>query len=471
MVSAAQHDDPGVLGEQEQREAQPGVLGVRAEDDLRVGDRHVERRPLQLGEPGGEEDQAADELPEQPPPVPRLDDARAATACRRPSRREAAASSIGSSYAMQLGGRAQAAEQRELVGARPSRPSASRARRRPSRPARRTGPRRASCPTTPCRARPGSTISTSEVREQGHGGRELEDPAVGVGRDHVLLLRELHAVGDELGPAVEAAGVHRAEPALHVRHHLVLGLARRAAAGPGRPRGRRPAAGRRRARRSRGTASFAATAVPVGVTSCSAPRSRSVPPLSPPHRCRLCRPLCRPRRRRVPAREPTPAQGSARACSRARRRRGRGGPPRASGRLLGPARPRRLAGASPRPALRVRRAGTLPRTRSTGPAPRASRAGDRRRAGAGPSAGPTRSGRGRRAAASGAAWAPPSSDSPGSFAPGHALATRAASTKSLRSGWPSKLLGQQQRRRAPGARSKPMPNISCVSRSCQAAPA
>ena len=34
----------------------------------------------------------------------------------------------------------------------------------------------------------------------------------------------------ELGPAVEPAGVHRADPALHVRHLLVLHLARRAAA-------------------------------------------------------------------------------------------------------------------------------------------------------------------------------------------------------------------------------------------------
>ena len=50
-----------------------------------------------------------------------------------------------------------------------------------------------------------------EVRQQGDGRGELEDAAVGVGRDDVLLLRELHAVGDELGPAVEAAGVHRAE--------------------------------------------------------------------------------------------------------------------------------------------------------------------------------------------------------------------------------------------------------------------
>ena len=63
-----------------------------------------------------------------------------------------------------------------------------------------------------------------EVGHQRHGGRELEDPPVRGGRGDVLLLDELHPVGDELGPAVEAAGVHRPEPALHVGHHLVLGL-------------------------------------------------------------------------------------------------------------------------------------------------------------------------------------------------------------------------------------------------------
>ena len=51
-------------------------------------------------------------------------------------------------------------------------------------------------------------------------GREREDPAVGLRRHDVLLLEELHAVADELEPAVEAAGVHRPEPALHVAHHL-----------------------------------------------------------------------------------------------------------------------------------------------------------------------------------------------------------------------------------------------------------
>ena len=45
------------------------------------------------------------------------------------------------------------------------------------------------------------------------------------GRGDVLLLDELHPVGDELRPPVEATGIHRAEPALHVRHDLVLGLA------------------------------------------------------------------------------------------------------------------------------------------------------------------------------------------------------------------------------------------------------
>ncbi len=45
-----------------------------------------------------------------------------------------------------------------------------------------------------------------EVWEEGYGGRELEDAAVGFGRYHVLLLGELHTVGDELGPPVETAG-------------------------------------------------------------------------------------------------------------------------------------------------------------------------------------------------------------------------------------------------------------------------
>ena len=42
-------DDAGVLGEQEEGEAQPGVLGPGAHDELGVGHGHVEGRPLQLG--------------------------------------------------------------------------------------------------------------------------------------------------------------------------------------------------------------------------------------------------------------------------------------------------------------------------------------------------------------------------------------------------------------------------------------
>lgn len=63
-----------------------------------------------------------------------------------------------------------------------------------------------------------------EVREERYGRGELEDTAVRVRRDHIFLLRELHAVRDELGPAVEATGVHGAEAALHMGHDLVLRL-------------------------------------------------------------------------------------------------------------------------------------------------------------------------------------------------------------------------------------------------------
>ena len=62
------------------------------------------------------------------------------------------------------------------------------------------------------------------------------------------------------------------------------------------------------------------------------------------------------------------------------------------------------------------------------------------------------------------------SDSPGSLAPGQALAARAASTKSLRSGWPSKPSGSSSGTRC-GWPSKVRPNISNVSRSCHEAPA
>ena len=51
-----QRHDASVLGEQEERELQAPVLGVGAEDDLGVGDRHVEGRAAELGERGDHED-------------------------------------------------------------------------------------------------------------------------------------------------------------------------------------------------------------------------------------------------------------------------------------------------------------------------------------------------------------------------------------------------------------------------------
>ena len=60
--------------------------------------------------------------------------------------------------------------------------------------------------------------------------------------------------------------------------------------------------------------------------------------------------------------------------------------------------------------------------------------------------------------------------SPGSRAPGQSLATRDASTNSLRNGWPSNPSGNSSGTKF-GWPSKAMPNISYVSRSCHPAPA
>src|SRR4051812_18841107 len=63
-----------------------------------------------------------------------------------------------------------------------------------------------------------------QIGEQRNRGCQLEHPSVGSRRNDRLLLGELHAVGNELSPAVKPTGVHRAEPRLHVRHRLVLDL-------------------------------------------------------------------------------------------------------------------------------------------------------------------------------------------------------------------------------------------------------
>ncbi len=89
-------------------------------------------------------------------------------------------------------------------------------------------------------------------------------------------------------------------------------------------------------------------------------------------------------------------------------------------------------------ALRVRRAGRSP----AGLAARAGRAGA---GGSWPFRGPHSFGSGTPGGSIVRRFGPPCSDSPGSLAPGHAFATRAARTKSLRRGWPGEALGQQQR--------------------------
>ena len=90
------HDDAGVLGEQEEGEAQAGVLGPGAHDELGVGDRHVERRPLQLGHGRDEEDDGARQLPQHPPRRPAVGE-RGERQRAAGQAIEATASTIGSS--------------------------------------------------------------------------------------------------------------------------------------------------------------------------------------------------------------------------------------------------------------------------------------------------------------------------------------------------------------------------------------
>ena len=121
----------------------------------------------------------------------------------------------------------------------PSRPSACRARRRRSRRARRTARRPGPAPTD-VRRRAGSRPArrgTAPARRPARAGRPRRSAAAGTMSS---FCTNFTPSATSCAQPWNAAGVHRAEPALHVRHHLVLGLARRAAAAPGTRRARRP---------------------------------------------------------------------------------------------------------------------------------------------------------------------------------------------------------------------------------------
>ena len=63
-----------------------------------------------------------------------------------------------------------------------------------------------------------------EVRQQRDCRGKLEHTAISARGHNGLLLRELHPIRNELGPAMEPAGVHRPQPRLHMRHRFVLHL-------------------------------------------------------------------------------------------------------------------------------------------------------------------------------------------------------------------------------------------------------
>ena len=104
----------------------------------------------------------------------------------------------------QLRGGPQRPDQARTCSRWPSPPSGRRSRDTERWPARRRCRRRGSTAHRSCR-RSGMTTKIDDVRDQGDGRGEREHHRVGGPRDHVLLLDELHAVGDQLGPPVEHA--------------------------------------------------------------------------------------------------------------------------------------------------------------------------------------------------------------------------------------------------------------------------
>ena len=217
-----QHDDPRVLGEEEQREPQAAVLGVGARRRARRRRpacrtaAAAARRGRRRGRP-----RPPGSLPQQPPGLPGLGDARSGRASRRPARRTPPARR--SAARRTRAGRRRGSRRAGSTCSRwTSRPSGCRARRPPVAASTKTSRPGTSTAATPGSrpGRPRGRRGRAPARPRGRAGR----PTGRRRRGDVLLLDELHPVGDELRPAVEATGVHRPETALHVRHHLVLDL-------------------------------------------------------------------------------------------------------------------------------------------------------------------------------------------------------------------------------------------------------
>lgn len=177
---------------------------------------------MEFGETRDEEHDRADDLPGQPPPLEGVHDARERDRAGR-HRDRGRGQEHRELVREELGGCAQASEKGELVGRRPARHE--RAEDAHAHDGEDEEDARVDDLADRALIRADrDDEEDQEVREEGHRGGELEDAPVRARGDDVLLLRELHTVRDELGPAVEAARVHRAEPALHVGHHLVFGL-------------------------------------------------------------------------------------------------------------------------------------------------------------------------------------------------------------------------------------------------------
>ena len=199
----------GELADEEQQEPQAGVLGDVAGDDLGLGHRHVERGLGELGLGGDEEDGEADDL---------RDDERVADAVEA----EDLTLVLGRHDALQveragldhhaddgehhrqlvgdqLAGRAQATDERVLVGRRP--PGDEDADHRHRRQAHGQEDAGVEVGEVGVGAE-GHDHEDQERRRQHDVRRQEEQPPVGPVGDDVLLLEELADLGEELDRAV-----------------------------------------------------------------------------------------------------------------------------------------------------------------------------------------------------------------------------------------------------------------------------